>query len=77
MADIKQAAKWIQEDRTVERESAAGKWWASAWHPGLLMWCITCADGGEQWTNGRQIGSGKQGANDGTTVDGRAVQGGV
>jgi hypothetical protein len=47
MADIKQAARWIQEDKTVERKSAAGKWWASACHPGLFMWCISCADGGE------------------------------
>ena len=47
MADIKQAAKWVQEARTVQRSIYAGKWWASAWHPGLFQWCIVCADGGE------------------------------
>ena len=47
MANVQQAAKWIQEDKTVQRAAYAGRWWASAWHPGLFQWCIGCADGGE------------------------------
>jgi hypothetical protein len=45
MADIKQAAKWLGEGRTVSRAEYASEWWVSAFMPNLLQLDICSADG--------------------------------
>ncbi len=46
MADIKQAAKWMQEGHTVKREST-DRFWVSPWEPRRISYDVCCADGGE------------------------------
>jgi hypothetical protein len=47
MADIKQAAKWIQEGRDVQRRQYAGRFWLTPYYPLRLSYEVVCADGGE------------------------------
>ena len=46
MADIKQAAKWMQEGRTVKRSSTE-RYWCVPWEPHRFSYSVCCADGGE------------------------------
>ncbi len=46
MADIKQAAKWMQQGHTVKRLST-DRFWCSPWEPRRISYDTVCADGGE------------------------------
>jgi hypothetical protein len=47
MADIKQAVKWMQEGRTVQRVASRGRYWVSPWEPMRISYDVSCSDGGE------------------------------
>ena len=47
MADIKQAAKWMSEGKTVFRSSRSERYWLVPWEPLRISYDVVCADGGE------------------------------
>ncbi len=46
MADIKQAAKWLQEGKDVQRTTYATRFWLTPYWPKKLTFDVVCADGG-------------------------------